>query len=84
MSDKINQTIATCEEDRVWLKEHAHTIEMLAGMVIEAVNDNPQYLLSPVMRELLVEKAKLVLDQRRAFAGREYLIDNLGDPLKTR
>lgn len=85
MSDKKErQIIDTCESDRKWLEEHGETIDMLTGMVEELFVENKAMLLSPVMRQLLIDKARLVSMQRQVFVGQRYLIDNPGESLRDR
>ena len=76
----MSQIIDMSDEDREFLKSYKYEIEMLAGMVIEMVKDNPSTLFSPVLRSLLIEKADLV----RRYNSRLFmplLVDHLGDPL---
>lgn len=78
---KTQRIIATCKEDVEYLDKLEHQIEMLTGMVIEMVKEHPSYLLSPVMRELLADKAVLVkgmMDQ----VHNHLCADNLGDPFR--
>jgi hypothetical protein len=66
--------------DEKWVEEFEHQIDMLCGMVHEMMVEDKVMLLSPVMRELLIEKAKLVLEKAR-LVRRRIVIDNLGPPL---
>lgn len=77
---KIKQTVDTSVSDREFVKKLEKRIETLAGMVIEAVKENPQYLLSPIMREMLAEKAVEVQILMRKVKGR-IVVDNPGENL---
>lgn len=80
MTKKIQQTIATSEADRAFVKNFEEQTDMLANMVLEMVRDNPSYLLSPYMRKLLIEKAKTVAAHLRPIRG-FLAADNLGPDL---
>lgn len=72
------------EGDREFLDNYEEQVKMLAGLVIEAVEENPQYLLSPILRKVMIDKAKEVQRIRSKFAGEEIYVDNCGTPLKDR
>jgi hypothetical protein len=63
MSLPNRRTIDQTEASEVALKEYKNNVRMLAALVLEMVKDDPKMLLSPNMRELLVDKAQLVKDQ---------------------
>jgi hypothetical protein len=44
----------------------------LAGLVLEMVRDRPECLLSPLMRNMLVEKAEAVSTLHRSLTGHLY------------
>lgn len=52
--------IDTQPEDQEYLARFQRELEMLYGMVLEAVEEHPTYLLSPVMRQMLADKAHQV------------------------
>ena len=68
-------------EDVAYVQHFAEQLDMLIGMVNEILVDNPQMLLSPVMRNLLSEKAKNVKSIWRPMKGRIH-VDNPCQPLQ--
>ncbi len=81
MTMKISQMVDTSTQDREWVEKFEHQVGMLAGMVIEMAEDNKQLLLSPVFRELLVDKAKLVKGLL-SRVHRKLVVDNPGNDLE--
>jgi hypothetical protein len=76
-------TKRTCDvqdEDIEFLKKFEEEISSLSGMVEEMIVETPAILLSPVMRKLLVEKARLVAAMHDRVRYR-LCIDNPGEPL---
>ncbi len=72
-----------CDEqpgDRESIEKFEHTLSILTGMVEEAIVINPVYLLSPVLRECLRDKAREVKKMHDKIKGR-IVVDNLGEPL---
>lgn len=78
---KIRQTVDTSESDRVYVCELEKQIDMLTGMVEECFVENKQWLLSPIMRELVIEKGRKVAKMMMKAKGR-LVIDNPCDDLK--
>lgn len=57
MTGKIRQTVDTSESDREYVREFENDVAMLCGMVQEMFIENKAMLLSPVLRDLIIEKA---------------------------
>lgn len=74
---KIRQTIDTSESDRMFVERFMHEVHMLAGMVKEMFVEEKVLLLSPIMRELIADKARLVADMRLTLQN-HVCADNLG------
>lgn len=78
---KIQQTVATSEADRKYIREFENLVATLVGLVIEAHEITPAMLLSPNVRKVLAEKAKQV--GRHLGPIRTRLVaDNLNEDLK--
>jgi hypothetical protein len=80
--ERIKLTIDTCQSDRNFVKKFEEEVRTLAGLVIEAVEENPTYLLSPLMRKMLADHAKKTkesLDQLVCKGGLSF--DNPGKSL---
>ena len=82
MDKTIKQTIDVQPGDRQWLLLHGESIDDLVGLVLEMFVDHRDYLLSPVLRKIVVEKAEQVKSQRSKLAGMNYCLDNPGNVLK--
>lgn len=79
---KIQQTVCTSVADRQYIEQFEFQVDMLIGLVLEAVEISPAMLLSPVIRQLLVEKAKQVRSMFDTIK-RRIAVDNPGDDLKS-
>ncbi len=76
----VRQTIDVQPGDRDWVDEFAKQIDMLASMAIEMMETNRSTVLSQVFRQMLAEKAKLVLGMVQKV--KPFLcVDNLHEPL---
>lgn len=69
------------ESDEKWIERFNDEIRKLSGIVLEAVRDNPAMLLSPICREILVDRA-LALEEMRKQVIHKLCVDNLNEPLK--
>jgi hypothetical protein len=79
--ERTKRTVECTEQDNKFVEVLVEESYKLCKMVEEMVKLNPSYLLSPIMRELLVEKAALV--ERNLFKVRNLLlVDNLYKPLE--
>lgn len=78
---KIRRTILTSPSDYKFVEEFEHQLEMLTGMVNEMFVEEKQLLLSPIMIELIAEKAKLV-KQYLSKLHNHLCTDNLGEDFK--
>lgn len=78
---KIRQTVDTSESDREFVRKFEEEVRMLSDMVLEMVRDNKSCLLSPVMRQLLIERAVLVDKQLRTLSN-HLVADNPCDDFK--
>ena len=79
---KYRQRICdTCEEDTQFLANFNDQLKMLTGMVVEIIETEPRMLLSPVMRQLLLSKAKQV-DAMHGPLALRLCVDNPGEPLQ--
>lgn len=79
-ADRVRQIIDTYASDREWVRNFEHQVGMLIGMVEEMFETNRVLLLSPVMRELVLDKGREVgrmLDKVRHILA----VDNPGKPL---
>lgn len=71
----------TCDEDEDFLNEYQKAVEMLYGMVIEMMTENPATVLSPLFRKMLADKAREVKSMHDPLSL--YMrVDNLGNPIK--
>jgi len=70
-----------CQADVKFLERFNDQVAMLTGMVQEIIEGEPQMILSPVMRRLLVDKAKEV-ESLHAPLRRRLCVDNPGNPLE--
>ena len=70
----------TQKEDIEFLSKFEGDLEMLTGMVEEMFVQTPSVLLSPVMRQLIIDKAR---DVKKMHENLRYrlVIDNPGEPL---
>lgn len=71
----------TCDEDEDFLHEYKMAVEMLYGMAIEMMTENPATVLSPRFRRMLADKA-MEVESMHGPLGLYLRIDNLGDPIK--
>lgn len=69
------------EQDSAYVEKFAKELEMLTGIVHELLVDEPRMILSPVMRQLLIDKAKSVKALFGPMKGRIH-VDNPSEPLK--
>jgi hypothetical protein len=70
------------EGDNEYIGQFHHNVDMLTGMVKEMMVTTPSMVLSPVLREMLVEKAAQVEKQSwRIKTHGRLRVDNLGEPL---
>lgn len=67
---KVRQTVDTSVSDREYVASFIRSVEQLANMTLEMFVTNPAMILSPTMRELMVEKTKLVESRRIKLSGR--------------
>lgn len=67
--------------DEAWVAKFEDEIQMLTGMVLEMMEENRQLVLSPVMRRLLADKARLV-DQIHGKVRGRIVVDNPAEPLQ--
>jgi hypothetical protein len=67
-------------EDVKFLKQFNDDVDSLAGCVIEMLETTPQMVLSPVMRKLIVDKAKEVKAQHGPLKL-HLCVDNPSKPL---
>lgn len=75
------RTIDYQNGDVEFLAEFEKQLEMLYGMVEEMFVENKACLLSPVMRQLLIDKARSVKARHEALRYK-LCVDNLNGPLK--
>jgi hypothetical protein len=75
-------TVDMSDEDRKFVEKFDEQVGMLAGMVHEMIKVNPTYVLSPVLRKSLHDKATEVEGMRMAVHNK-LCVDNLPKyPLK--
>jgi hypothetical protein len=67
-------------EDAAYVESYVEGVEHLCGLVVEMFGDHPVTLLSPVFRQMILDKAQQVQRQHRKLVGRLH-VDNPGDPL---
>jgi len=77
----IKRHIDYYAEDTVFLADFEKQVETLTGLVTEMLETNKVLVLSPVMREMVVDKAKEVLSKLNAVKWK-LCVDNLNEPLK--
>jgi len=77
------RTIDVQDGDDTVVKEFVEEVRKLAGLIIEGVGDHPEYLLSPILRELMVEQARKV-EHYRVQIGITLMSDNPVGPLRDR
>jgi hypothetical protein len=77
---KSKRICDTNAEDYKFLEKFEDELDMLTGMCAEMLETNKVLLLSPVMREMLAEKAKLVASMRRKLMFK-LVVDNPCEPL---
>lgn len=78
-----HRTIDVQDGDDAVIREFVDEVRTLAGLVIEGVGDHPEYLLSPIMRKLMVEQAKKV-EHYNIQIGMTLMADNPVAPLRDR
>ena len=71
-------TVDVQEGDQEWVQQLVGQIDMLTGMIIEATETGCSYLLSPTIRSMLRDKAKLIKDKMSRIS-QVIFIDNPGD-----
>jgi len=69
------------ESDPSFVIEYQNRVNQLSAVIIEMMEKNPALILSPVFRELMVEKAK-ELDKYNAKVYGKLHVDNSFAPLK--
>jgi len=61
------------EEDREILEKYIKLIDRLCGLIIECMEENKVVLLSPYIREMVVEQAKLTSELHNKIKIMLYL-----------
>lgn len=79
--NKRRITIDTSTEDITFIETFKKDLEMLTGMCNEMFVENKVMLLSPVLRELLSDKAVVVKNKFDKIKWRLY-VDNPGENLQ--
>ena len=67
-------------QDKEFLRQFNEDVYSLAGCVIEMLETTPSLVLSPVLRKLVLDKAKDVQAQHGPLKM-HLCVDNPGDPL---
>lgn len=80
MSDKIKITAEFSPSDRDYLNRYREVVGQLAQLVIEIMTTEQQLLLSPIFRQILLEKAR-ELDGMHQEIRAKLVVDNPGRPL---
>lgn len=79
--DKRKYMVDTSDADRQFVLVFMEDVKMLAGIVREMVEEDSRLLLSPVMRQLLIDKAKDVQQRWSAISPYPLFVDNPGADL---
>jgi hypothetical protein len=77
----IQRTIDYHESDDKFLKQFEYELDLLAGAIIEGLEEDPKVLLSPIWRKMIARQAKLIKAYRSQVLN-ILCVDNLGKPLK--
>ena len=78
MSRDIQTYHVQCtEQNRKFVEEYQNDTNILCGLVVEMIETNPQTLLSPIFRQLLLDRAKLV-KKKHGKLVRKLFVDNPG------
>lgn len=80
MSDTFKATIEFTKSDADYLNAYKQAVELLYGVVIEMLTTERTVLLSPVFREIVLDKAREVEQKHRAIHVM-LCVDNPAKPL---
>lgn len=82
MKEPIPKTLVSCRaEDAEYVKQTFEKARHLAGLVND-IKENPQYMFSPQLRELLWTAAADLEARLDAMGMLNIMVDNLGCPLR--
>jgi len=70
------------ESDQEFIKQYNSDVELLYKVVVEIMHDKPECLLSPVMRELVINQAKKVGEKYQKISYLPMYIDCMSVDLK--